>query len=251
EASAERATASEFDPTRFAAAHRAEEAALRQEQTRKYDEGAKKFAEAAALYDESLKAALAEEGARTDRENQQKAALQLQRNLAETARMGYEQNRTRARAADAEAKASNTFQVASRLASDAQARFDRGDFAGARTEFEQASNGVVQAADEATRATQVAQQAAQRAVDTARADMETAKRATSGRDARASVEEGRAQQLVQEGKLAEATTAYQTAASLYRDAARRESEQREENERQAIRACLDRYKAAYEGKDMA
>jgi hypothetical protein len=77
--------------------------------------------------------------------------------------------------------------------------------------------------------------------------METAKRALSGRDARASVEEGRAQQLVQEGKLAEATTAYQTAASLYRDAA----QQREENERQAILACLGRYIAAYERKDMA
>ena len=88
-------------------------------------------------------------------------------------------------------------------------------------------------------------------MDTARADMETAKRALSGRDARSSVEEGRAQQLVQEGKLAEATTAYRTAASFYRDAAQRESEQREENERQAIRACLGRYKAAYERKDMA
>jgi hypothetical protein len=246
-ASAEKATASEFDPTRFAAAHRAEEAALRQEQTRKFDEAAKKFAEAAALYDESFKAALAENRARTDRENQQKAALQLQRNQAEAARMGYEQNRTKARDADAEAKASDTFQVASRLASDAQARFGRGDFAGARGEFEQASNGMVQAADAATRATRANQQAAQRAMDTAQADMETAKRALSGRDARASVEEGRAQQLVQEGKLAEATTAYQTAASLYRDAA----QQREENERQAIRACLDRYKAAYERKDMA
>jgi eukaryotic-like serine/threonine-protein kinase len=256
---AEKVRAAEIDQARFAAAQRLEETALRQQQDRRYDDAAKTFAEAAAMYAESEKASAAEIRARADRDNQERAALQTQQNQADAARAAYEQNRAKARAADAEAKAADRFQAATRVAADAQARFDRGDFTGARSQFEQASQGMVQAADVATRATQAAQQAAQtaqqaaqRTMDAARTEMEAVKRGLSARDARGAAEEGRAQQLAQEGKLADATTSYQTAASLYRDAAQREAAaQRDENERQSIRASLDRYKAAYERKDLA
>src|SRR5207249_5888266 len=68
---------------------------------------------------------------------------------------------------------------------------------------------------------------------------------------RASQEETRARQFADAGRLPEATAAYQNAASLYRDAARRsETSQRDETERQAIRMVLDRYKAGYEREDI-
>ena len=110
---------------------------------------------------------------------------------------------------------------------------------------------MVQAADAAIKADQTASDAltatARRNMETARAEMETAKRTLTARDARASAEEARAQQLTQEGKLADAASAYQAAASLYRGAAKRESEQRDLN---AVSASLDQYRVAYEQKNM-
>src|SRR5262249_28652860 len=110
---------------------------------------------------------------------------------------------------------------------------------------------LLRAADSAAQAAAAqANQTAQRAMEGARTEMETAKRGSPA-DARASQEESRARQLADAGRLGEATAAFQNAASLYRDAARRnENAQKDENERQAVRLVLDRYKAGYERKDI-
>src|SRR5262249_26960047 len=224
-ADSERHAASELKSRPFAAAQRAEDESLNRQQL-DFDE---------------------EDRASEDGENQQRATTQLQRIQAETARVQYEKNRAKATNAEAETKAGDSFQTASRLASDAQARFDRGDFAGAYSEFERAALGMVRAATSALSG----HHTIQHTMDLARTEMETAKRALSGTDGRSRTEEIRAQQLAQEGKLNEATIAYQRAASFYRDAAHRESGLRDEIERRAIRDCLNNYKVAYEQKDLA
>jgi len=224
-ADSERPAASQLKSRPFAAAQRAGDESLNRPQL-DFDE---------------------EDRASEDGENQQKATTQLQRIQAQTARVQYEKNRAKATNAEAETKAGDSFQTASRLASDAQARFDRGDFAGAYSEFEQAALGMVRAATSALSG----HHTIQHTMDLARTEMETAKRALSGTDGRSRTEEIRAQQLAQEGKLNEATIAYQRAASFYRDAAQRESGLRDEIERRAIRDCLNNYKVAYEQKDLA
>jgi ketosteroid isomerase-like protein len=113
------------------------------------------------------------------------------------------------------------------------------------------------AADDAATATQSANQAAAQlaaqrgAADTARNEMENTKRGFSGTDAQALAEENRARQLFLAGNFVEATAAYKNAMSLWRDAInRRDVAQKEENDRQAIRALLEKYRLAYQDKNM-
>jgi hypothetical protein len=183
-------------------------------------------------------------------------ATQQLRIQAESARTDFEQSRNKAHSVEAESKAKARFDVALAQSVDAQNRFDRGDFIGAASQFQAASKGMLQASEEAANATQEAQQRA--AMDAARTEMENVKRGFAGTDAAASGEEARARQLAQEGKFVEATAAYQRATPLWRDAISRDAQrkdaaqaaQKDENERQSIRALLDRYRSAYEAKDM-
>ncbi|PYS48651.1 MAG: hypothetical protein DMG13_25090, partial [Acidobacteria bacterium] len=253
-AAAVSARAPEFDPPRFAAAQRAEELALRQQNAKQFDQAARRFAEAAGLYRDAERTGLQAIAARRKETADQ---IQVERSQAEAAHTRYEQNLTKARGAEAEAKAADGFRTAVRLAQDAQAKYDRGDFVGARTQFDVASTAMSRAVDVATQAAAAAaaaaaaQAQAQRGMEAARTEMETAKRGVPAGDARASQEEARARQLVDAGKLADATAAYQSAASLFRDAARqRDNPPRGENEQQAIRTALDRYKAGYEREDI-
>jgi hypothetical protein len=213
---AENANASELASTRFAAAQRAEETGLREQNAGQFDRAAKTFSDAAALYAAADKEARAETQARADREkeNQQKAAtLQVLRSQAETARSEYEKSRANAQTADAENKARDRFQATVRLAATAQGRFDSGDFAAARTGWDNASNQMQQVQAEAVRATQAVQ---------------TAAAVPSTTSPRASTP---------------------PADDRNRQAA--EAAQREEAERQAIRTLLERYRTAYETRNMA
>src|SRR5262249_36727870 len=134
------ARAPELDQPRFAAAQRAEEIALKQQGAKQFDQAARRFAEAAGLYRDAERAARAELLATVARETDaQNAAAKLQRTQAEQARTQYEQSRVKAHDAEAETRAGDAFQAAARLAQDAQARLDRGDFAGARSQFDAAS----------------------------------------------------------------------------------------------------------------
>jgi len=250
-AGAEKARAPEFNQARFTQAQRTEEAAHQLETSKQFDQAAKRFADAANMYSASENAARAESSSRAGK------AFQLQRGQAEAARTEFEQSRTKAHSADAETKASTRFQAALAQSVDAQSRFDRGDFAGARGQFDAASKGMLQASDDAANVTQAQLITNQRAaMDTARDEMENAKRGFSGTDPQASAEEARARQLAQDGKLADATTAYQRAASFWRDAVskdaqRKEAAQKAEADRQSIRQSLDRYRTAYQAKDIA
>src|SRR5262249_48670286 len=153
-----------------------------------------------------------------------------------------------------ESKAKARFDAALAQSVDAQNRFEHGDFVGAASQFQTATKGMLQASEEAVNATQEAQQRA--AMDAARTEMENVKRGFVGTDAAASAEETRARQLAQDGKFVEATAAYQRATPLWRDAILRDGQrkdatqaaQKEEAERQSIRALLDRYRSAYEAK---
>jgi hypothetical protein len=250
-ASAEKARAS--DQTEFTQAQRAVDAARGFETAKRFDQAYKNYASAADLFAAAEKA-VKENATRTT------AAQLQQRKEAEAARTDYEQNYARARAADAETKASNRFQAALAQGTDAKTKLEKSDFAGARAGFDTASKGMALAADDATAATQAAanqaaanqaaaQLAGQRAaMDTARNEMDGAKRGFSGTDATALAEENRARGLSQEGKFADATTAYQRAASLWRDAVKNAAQL--DSDRQAIRGVLEQYRNAYQAKDM-
>jgi ketosteroid isomerase-like protein len=195
-------------------------------------------------------------GAEKARAAETDRTLQLQRSQAESARTEFEQSRVKARGADAETKSGARFQAALAQSVDAQNKFDRGDFAGARSQFDAASKGMLEATDEAANVTQATQLSGQRAsMDTARQEMENTKRGFAGTDAQASAEEARARQLAQDGKLVDATVSYQRAASLWRDAVQKDVQRRDaaqglEADRQSIRRSLDQYKTAYQAKDM-
>jgi ketosteroid isomerase-like protein len=249
-ASAEKARAAELDPQDFTQAQRSVDAARGFETSKRFDQASKKYGEAADLFRASENAA-----------QSKSAATQLQqRNQAEAARADYEQSRARARTADAETKATARFQAASARGTDAQTKFDKSDFPGARADFDAASKGMAQAADDATAATQLAanqaQLAGQRAaMDTARTEMENTKRGFSGTDAAATAAENRAQQLSRDGKFGDATTAYQQATSLYREAVRKDAQkkdaaQKDDNDRRSISALLDQYRDAYQASDL-
>jgi len=167
-----------------------------------------------------------------------------ERGEAESARSRFEQARAQAASLGAEAKAVESFRQAASLASQAQNRFEQGDFAAAKSGFDSASEAARRAAEAASTADAAA--AGERQLDAARQAMEAAKKAAAGGDPRASAEESSAEQLARQGKLAEAVAAYRRAASLYQAGG-----QRAAADRQGVEALLARYKAAYEGRDLA
>jgi len=83
---------------------------------------------------------------------------------------------------------------------------------------------------------------AQRQMDDSRRAMEAAKRGVQPGDPRAAAEESVGQDLVRQGKLAEAAAAFKRATALYES---------EKQDRQAIQALLQGYKTAMEGKDLS
>jgi hypothetical protein len=85
--------------------------------------------------------------------------------------------------------------------------------------------------------------AAQRLFEDTRRGLEAAKRGAPA-DSRAAAEESAAQDLVRQGRLAEAAAALKRAASLY------EAARLVERDRAAVLGALQRYRTALEGKDM-
>ena len=134
---------------------------------------------------------------------------------AETAHREYDQNQTKAHDAGADTKAGGPYQSGMRLATDAQTKFDRSDFNGARTDWENASKQMQQAFT-----------------------MADAVKPVPAPPPAAPPPPAPAQ-----------NTATQTAAAQA-SAAQKAAAQKAEDER-AIQTVLDRYKAAYEAKNLA
>jgi hypothetical protein len=130
------AKAPEMAVPSFTAAQRVEQIAVRQQTARQFDQAAKTFSDATRLYAASeLDAADSAARQRT----------QEQRSQAENARGEYDKNHTRARDAGAEAKGVAAYRDGMKSASDAQTKLERGDFTGARGDFETASQKMQQA----------------------------------------------------------------------------------------------------------
>jgi tetratricopeptide (TPR) repeat protein len=170
------------------------------------------------------------------------------REAAETSRTDYEQNFAKARAADAETRANPLVRHARELAADAQANYDFNDFDRAGIEFRAAADIMLQALNSATAN-------ARAEAEAAHSDLNSVKQ-LAVQDAQAASEETRGIQLQKDGRFGEAVAAYRRAASLYRDRVqpreddRQKTAQRDELERQAVRAALERYRIAYESKDL-
>jgi tetratricopeptide (TPR) repeat protein len=204
------AKAPELAAASFKKAEEMEQTAVRQQRNGQFDRAAKNFSETTRLY------GVAEGDARTATSAANAQAAQRNQQLksqAETARGEYETNRNRARDAGAETKAPGIFQSGARSASDAQAKYDRGDFTNSRTDFETASTQMRQALADATKP---AQPAPPPAAPPAPAPAQN--------------------------------PATQTAAAPT-NPAQKAAAQRAEDER-AIKTVIDRYKTEYEAKNL-
>jgi serine/threonine protein kinase len=131
------AKAPEMAAASFTTAQRMEQSAVRQQTAREFDQAARTFSDATRLYAESE--VYAADSVARQRTQQQ------QRSQAENARGEYDKNHTKARDAGAEAKGVAAYRDGMKSASDAQTKLDRGDFNGARGDFETASQKMQQA----------------------------------------------------------------------------------------------------------
>jgi methionine salvage enolase-phosphatase E1 len=142
------AKAPELAAANFLAARGIEQTALRQQSARQFVRAARSFSEATRLYATSegdarkAAAAATASAAEATEAARQRALLRTQ---AENARGEYEQNHTKARDAGAEARGVAAYNIGRRSAADAETLFARGDFVGARTNFETASKQMQQA----------------------------------------------------------------------------------------------------------
>jgi len=195
----------------FTTAQRMEQSAVRQQTARDFDQAAKTFSDATRLYAESEVYAA---------DSVARQRTQEQRSQAENARGDYDKNRTRARDAGAEAKGVAVYRDGIKSASDAQAKLDRGDFNGARGDFETASRQMQQAMLDAAQPPSPQPASAQPAPAPTTPALPSAPTASTN------------------------TAALNTAAQ-----AQRAEAQRAEDER-AIRNVLDRYRVAYEAKSV-
>jgi hypothetical protein len=142
------AKAPELAAASFKKAEDMEQTAVRQQRDRQFDRAAKNFSETTRLY------GVAEGDARTatSAANAQAAQrTQQQKNQADTAHADYDTNRRSALAAGADTKAGGPFSSGQKLASDAQGKYDRGDFINARADYESASSQMKQALTDATK----------------------------------------------------------------------------------------------------
>src|SRR5215471_5390916 len=130
------AKAPEMAAASFTTAQRMEQSAVRQQTAREFDQAAKSFSDATRLYAESEVYAA---------DSVARQRTQQQRSQAENARGDYDKNRTKARDAGAESKGVAAYRDGMKSASDAQTKLDRGDFSGARGDYETASQKMQQA----------------------------------------------------------------------------------------------------------
>ncbi|MEE8367050.1 MAG: hypothetical protein V3S30_01915 [Thermoanaerobaculia bacterium] len=163
-----------------------------------------------------------------------------QRRRAAAARQAFKLDR--ARLASLMEQMPTRFALALNLIRRAESKVNQGDFDGARSDFEAASRSALKAERE------IAQDAARArsGLNRARQAMETARsQAPLGVDSKAATESAKAEKLQREGKIQDATLAYQRAAALYGSAG-----QRRDQDRDGILATLKRYEAAMESQDL-
>jgi serine/threonine-protein kinase len=230
---AEQAQATQLAQELFQQAGRAETVAQALYGQNKFGEATGKFVEAGELY-RRAEAEAETEKARVASEQQ----MIVQRQQADAARQTYQQALDQAGLAGAESSAG--FLQAQALAGEAQAKYRRGDFAGARGDFDAASDGMRRA----VAAAGADDRAARDRVTAARQALESAKSA-SPRNAQAQSEESNARAFEQQGNLADAEAAYRRAAALYRSTAASG-----EADRQAVLSSLQRYEAALEHRNI-
>lgn len=105
------------------------------------------FIETSGLYLSAALEAGSEKAARENRANtsEQERQRTLQRQQADLSRSAYEQERLDAVKADADTKASQKYQEAVQIASDAGSKWDREDYLGSKTDFDKAAEAMRQA----------------------------------------------------------------------------------------------------------
>ena len=234
-ANAQKAEAASLAQDLFRAAERIEAEAQRLYGQQKFGEATGKFVEAENTY-QRADAEAQEERARAARER----TLAAQRQQADVARQNYQEAQSRAVEAGAETAAADGFRRAKELADQAVAKYGRGDFEGARSDLDAAS----EAMREAQASAGAAAESARDQLGAARMEMETAKRTAPG-DPQGEAEETRARELEQQGNLRQAETAYRRAASLYQAAGRAQAE------REAVLTVLKSYEIAVESKSLS
>ena len=208
-ASARSAKAPELAADSFTRAQTMEERALSQQGDRQFDQAAKSFSDTTGLY------AAAEREAHTAANANALAAQRTQqlKNQADNAHREYDQNQTKAHDAGGH-EMGGPYQSGMRVANEAQTKFDRSDFNGARTDWENASKQMQQAFT-----------------------MADAVKPVPAPPPAAPPQPPPAQ-----------NTATQTAAAQP-SAAQKAAAQREDD--RAIRAVIERYRTAYGAKDLA
>ncbi len=148
---AESAGAPQLVPRTLAAAQSSEVEARQLFEAQRFGEAAAKFFETSGLYRSASIEAIAEKEAQANRARLAELERQKNqvRNQAEVSRRSFEGDRGNALKAAADARAAEKYQEAVKLALQAQSKWEREDYNGARNDFEAASILMQQAADAA------------------------------------------------------------------------------------------------------
>jgi serine/threonine-protein kinase len=138
---AEEAGAVQYAAKSFQAAQNLESEARRLYDTQRFGEAATKLIDTSNLY---LRASVEAESEKLTQDNRARIVERerqriLQRDQAEVSRKSYERERSNAAKAEAEARAPQKFRDAVQVASEAQAKWDREDYVGSKSDFERAA----------------------------------------------------------------------------------------------------------------
>jgi len=176
--------------------------------------------------------------------------LEGERQSVLAAKRSFDQLRTAAEQANADSLASGLFSRAKAAGSSAELKLQQNDFDGAQKGFQDAGNLMEQAVEAAKKAAESARAARQTEGETAGQKQQAqesqrilaaARQDFPGEDAVAAVEEAKAQQYLKEGRWADATAAFESAARRYQSS-------------KSASAALDRivtsYATAFSGKDL-
>ncbi|MFB3903922.1 MAG: protein kinase [Acidobacteriota bacterium] len=169
--------------------------------------------------------------------------VESQRQSALSAKRSFDQLRTTAEQLNAETLASGLFSRARAAGSSADQKLQQNDFDSAQKAYQDAGSLMEQALEAARRADDATagQQQQLQLVRESQRRMAAARQDFAGEDALATAEEAKAQQYVKEGRLAEASAAFENAARRYHSS-------------KSASAALDRiiagYAAAFSGKDL-